>query len=106
MVGLAPGSPLREPSRLVDDAVIQLQKMYGDAAASPLDVTLKDWSLEEFTATPADHLTSQHPRYGMPPGMASLADGGLLFACSEMAPQFGGFLEGALEAAQQALARL
>ena len=105
-VGLAAGSPLREPSRLVDDAVLQLQKMYGDAAASPLDVTLKDWSLEEFTATPADQLTSQHPRYGMPPGMASLADGGLLFACSEMAPQFGGFLEGALEAAQQALARL
>lgn len=105
-VGLAAGSPMREPSRLLADAVHQLEKMYGAAAAKPVDVILKDWSLEEFTATEADQLTSQHPRYGIPPGMATLADRGLLFASSEMAPQFGGFIEGALEAAQNVLVKL
>ncbi len=105
-VGLAAGSPMREPSRLLTDAVNQLEKMYGAAAAKPVDIILKDWSLEEYTATEADQLTSQHPRYGIPPGMAALANRGLLFASSEMAPQFGGFIEGALEASQNALSRL
>lgn len=105
-VGLAAGSPQREPSRLQADAVRQLEKMYGTEAGKPLDVVLKDWSLEQYTATPADQMTSQHPRYGIPPGMAALADRGLLFASSEMAPQFGGFIEGALEATQNVLRQL
>lgn len=105
-VGLAPGSPRREGSRLAIDALAQLQRLYGARAAEPLDVILQDWALEAYTATPADQLTSHHPRYGMPPGMAALADRGLLFASSEMAPQFGGFIEGALESAQIALARI
>jgi monoamine oxidase len=105
-VGLAPDSPQRESSRLITDAVKQLEILYGTDAATPLDVCLMDWSLEPFTATPADQMTAQHPRYGMPPAMAALADTGLLFASSEMGSQFGGFVEGALEASQQALARL
>ena len=105
-VGLAAGSALREPSRLIDDAVRQLEKMYGSTAANPLEVTLKDWAMEEFTATEADQIITQHPPYGLPPGMATLADKGLLFASTEMAPQFGGFIEGALEASQNVLAQL
>ena len=105
-VGLAAGSPLREPSRLQDDAVRQLETMYGAAAAEPFDVVLMDWSLEPYTAAQADQMTAQHPRYGIPPGMAALADRGLLFASSEMAPQFGGFIEGALEASHNVLRQL
>ncbi len=105
-VGLPAGSASREPSRLIDDAVRQLEKMYGSAAANPLEVTLKDWAREEFTATEADQVITQHPPYGLPPGMAALSDKGLLFASTEMAPQFGGFIEGALEASQNVLARL
>ena len=105
-VGLAADSPAREPARLRDDAVRQLQKLFGARAASPLDVILQDWSQEKFTATPADRMVSQHPRYGMPPGMAALSQHGLLFASSEMAPQFGGFIEGALEASQIALGEI
>ena len=104
-VGLPAGSALREPSQLINDAVRQLEKMYG-AAAKPIDVTLKDWAEEEFTATDADQVVSQHPTYGLPPGMATLADKGLLFASTEIAPQFGGFIEGALEASRDVLARL
>lgn len=105
-VGLAAGSPLREPSRLKADAVVQLEKMFGSAAAAPLEMTLQDWSAEEFTATDADQITSQHPPYGLPPAMAELADKGLFFASTEMAPQFGGFIEGALEASREVLQQL
>ena len=105
-VGLAAGSALREPSRLVGDAVRQLERMYGAAAANPLDVVLQDWAAEQFTATAADQIITQHPAYGLPPGMAALAPKGLLFASTEMAPQFGGFIEGALEAADWVLRRL
>ncbi len=105
-VGLEAGSPGREPSRLAADAVRQLEKMYGAEAAEARDVIVMDWSREEFTATSSDRMSAQHPRYGMPPAMAALADSGLLFASSEMAPQFGGFIEGALEAAQQCRERL
>ena len=105
-VGLAAGSASREPSWLIDDALRQLERMYGAAAASPLDVVYQDWAEEKFTATAADQMISQHPPYGLPPGMATLAQKGLLFASTEVAPQFGGFIEGALEAAQAALARL
>lgn len=105
-VGVAAGSPQREPERLKADAIRQLGEMYGPAAAKPTRVILKDWSLEEFTATKADQLSAQHSQYGTPPGMAALADSGLLFACSEMAPRFGGFIEGALEASQHCLGQL
>lgn len=105
-VGVAAGSALREPSRLVGEAVRQLEKMYGADAANPLDVVYQDWAEEKFTATEADQIIARHPPYGLPPGMASLASKGLLFASTEMAPQFGGFIEGALEAAQGVLARL
>ena len=105
-VGLAAGSPLREPSRLKADAVQQLEIMYGPEAAKPVDVLLQDWSQEQYTATQADQLTAQHPHYGMPPGMGALADSGLLFASSEMASQFGGFIEGALEASHNVLQQL
>jgi monoamine oxidase len=105
-VGLAAGSPLREPSRLKADALRQLESMYGAAAANPLEISFKDWANAEVTATEADQITSQHPRYGLPPGMAGFAGKGLFFASSEMAPQFGGFIEGALEASRYVLNRL
>lgn len=105
-VGLAAGSAQRQPSRLRADAVAQLERMYGAAAAKPVEVVLMDWSLEQYTATQADQITAQHPRYGIPPGMAALAERGLLFASSEMAPQFGGFIEGALEASRSVLQQL
>jgi monoamine oxidase len=105
-VGLAAGSALREPSRLIGDALRQLERMYGAAAANPLDVVFQDWAKEQFTATAADQIVRQHPAYGLPPGMAALAPKGLLFASTEMAPQFGGLIEGALEAANGVVGRL
>jgi monoamine oxidase len=105
-VGLPPGSPSREPGSLKIEALEQLRQMFGADAAEPVDVMLKDWSKEAFTATGADRATTHHPRYGLPETLLPLAQKGLLFASTEMAPQFGGFIEGALEAAENVLGRL
>lgn len=47
-----------------------------------------------------------HPRYGLPPELTGLWQDRLLFAGTAVAPGFGGYLEGALEAAENVLDRL
>jgi len=105
-VGVPVGAPTRAEKPLIQAAVAQLQRMFGPETAAPLDVLLKDWARDEYTATAADSATTSHPQYGTPATLAALAQQGLVFASSEMAPQFGGFVEGALEAAENALRQL
>ena len=82
----------------------QLLRLFGEQATSPVEVLVKDWSDDEFTATQADHapLTS-HPMYGLTPAERALWEGRILLAGSESAEQNGGYLEGALEAATDVL---
>jgi len=105
-VGIPANSPARARTRLIDDATKQLERMFGPALANPLDAIVKDWAEDTATATPADNATISHPQYGIPSSIAALADQGLLFASTEMASQFGGFIEGALEASETALQQL
>ena len=105
-VGLPVGAPMRESAPLIQAATRQLEKMFGPEAAQPLDVLFKDWAHDDYTATTADSATTSHPQYGTPAALAALAQQGLLFASTEMAPQFGGFVEGALEAAENVLRQL
>jgi monoamine oxidase len=101
-VGLAATAPGRARDMLAADSVQQLQRMFGEAAAKPLDVLVQDWARDELTATAADAVTSSHPQYAMPAAVARLTQQGLIFASSEMAPHYGGFIEGALEASENA----
>ena len=89
-------------------AVEQLVAMYGSNAAQPIDVLVQDWAREEFTATAADESEQllQHPTYGTPPSLAHLWEGKLRLASTEMAPSFGGYLEGALEAAEMVAGKI
>jgi len=105
-VGIPANSPARARARLLDDATKQLERMFGPALANPLDTIVKDWAEDSATATPADNATISHPQYGMPSSIAAVADQGLLFASTEMASQFGGFIEGALEASETAFQQL
>lgn len=87
--------------------IAQLARLFGPRAAKPLAVEIKDWALDRFTATANDlQPVHAHPRYGMPEAIADLWAGRLIFASTEVAPHSGGFLEGALEAAENALATL
>lgn len=105
-VGLPVGSPSRESGSLKAGALAQLRQMFGAAAADPVELIIQDWSKEACTAVAADRSTAHHPQYGLPQALLPLEDQGLLFASTETAPQFGGFIEGALEAAEIALGKL
>jgi len=47
-----------------------------------------------------------HPAYGLPKVLSSLCDGHLILASTETATYFGGYLEGALEAAERCVNEL
>jgi monoamine oxidase len=83
-------------------ALAQLARLFGEAAGTPDDVVLKDWSTDPATATAADRIPPDgHPAYHALPSA-----GRLIFAGSETAADDGGFLEGALAAAEAAHARV
>ena len=82
----------------------QLERLFGPDAAEPRKLYIKDWARDPRTATDADKMPlSDHPTYGLPPAMTNLWNGKLLFAGTEVAATFGGYIEGALEAADDVL---
>jgi monoamine oxidase len=85
----------------------QLSDLFGEQAAKPVDTFLTDWSEETFTSTDQDQVASNsHPTYGLPVSADDLWNGHLLFAGTESARIAGGYLEGALEAAELATKKL
>ena len=97
----------RDQSALKSAIVDQLTRLFGPQAASASAVLFKDWARDRDTATPADQVAlTSHPQYGLPRALDGLWNGTLLFGGTEVAPAFGGYLEGALEAAQIAYSRL
>lgn len=85
----------------------QLVAFFGEKAANPTDVFYEDWSEEAFTATEADANGPQsHPHYHTIPVHNEAWKNRLIISSTETAPQFGGFLEGALEAVENAISEL
>lgn len=84
------------------DALAQLGRLFGADAARPAMTYVKDWSADRATATSADLVPpSSHPEY-----RPIASQSRLLFAGTEAAPTEGGFLEGALAAAEAAYRHL
>lgn len=69
----------------------------------PRTTILQDWSTDSFTATAMDGPLSEHPAYRLPAPCHHLWNNRLRFAGTEAAPDHGGYLEGALEAAERAV---
>ena len=99
-VGLPAHSPERESSVLVEHAIKQLARLFGPLAADPVDVLFQDWALEVFTATEEDALSGHHPSYGLTDNIKALKARGIYFSSTETSSLSGGFIEGALEAAE------
>jgi len=101
LFGFAQVGAARQPG-FRDAAVAQLARLFGQQAATPDDVFIKDWSMDPATATDSD-LTppSDHPNYSAVPPIRRV-----MFAGTEMSSDNGGFLEGALAAADAAHAAL
>lgn len=79
----------------------QLIRLFGPKAAAPRQLYVQDWAFDLLTATEADKAPLYaHPTYGLPRALRELCDRNLYFAGTEVAPTFGGYIEGALEAAE------
>lgn len=104
------GVPLharRDESLLRKATCDQLIRIFGNEAAKPRSLLIKDWAIDCFTATEADRQpVYAHPTYGLPKILAQIWNDRLIFAGTEVASQFGGYVEGALEAAEDALTQI
>ncbi len=78
-------------------ATEQLTRLFG---AKPDQLILQDWAGSPHTATTADFVATGHPAYGRPSELEDIWGGKITLGSSEMGATFGGYLEGALEAAQ------
>ncbi len=98
----------RQDRTALEQAIVaQLTRLFGPDAAAPKALFIADWAFDAHTATSLDlQPLYAHPAYGLPSALDGLWNGRLIFAGTETAPQFGGYLEGALEAAENALTLL
>jgi monoamine oxidase len=78
--------------------------MFGPAARKYIGAEVKDWAKDPFTAVAADSMASmQHPSF-LDPALPAPWDGRVFLAGTEFAPDFQGYLEGAVQAAERAVA--
>lgn len=93
--------------QLIQVTLGQLGHLFGEEATTPLKVFLIDWSDENYTATVDDQAgAANHPDYGLPAEANQIWQQRLLFAGTETANTDGGYLEGALNSAEQAVSTL
>ncbi|SDZ47628.1 monoamine oxidase [Jannaschia faecimaris] len=86
-------------------ATAQLARMFGTRI--PVATQLTDWADHPETASALDRQPLYaHPDYRMPAALAQLWDGALMLGSTEVAPEHGGFLEGALAMADHLSVRL
>ena len=92
----------RHKNALLHQARAQLTALFGPQMANPLDLVLQDWATIPQIARPKDRQPiGGHPAYGLSPNLRDLATRGIHLTATETAQDFGGFLEGALEAAER-----
>jgi monoamine oxidase len=89
--------------QLIEHCLSQLQRLFGEASQNTIDIQIKDWSQDRLITTDTDlNTVARHPDY---PGNLPryLWDNKLILAGTEVARQHGGYLEGALESADEAI---
>jgi len=102
-----PATQRLDQDQLLTAAKAQLASLFGPEALTPTDMVLQDWAAEDLTATKDDETPPvSHPAYGSIDSLSDLWGGRLHIVSSETAPAFGGFIEGALEAAAAKAAEL
>ena len=102
-VGVPATARAGQRDAVIDASVAQLGRLFGARAMKPLAVYYTDWAEEVGTAVAADRAPlMHHPAYGRPTVLDPAEGSRICFASSELAPEMGGYLEGALAAADEA----
>jgi len=86
---------------------MQLDRLFGPGAASPIFDTIKDWARDPHTATHDDVISNgEHPV--APPAVVESGEWGdrLFGIASEWSPQFSGYAAGAVDAARRGVEAL
>lgn len=106
-VGVCASSRRALGPRLPELAIAQLGRLFGKEARKPKAVLFNDWADEPFTATSRDaEATSERPSFGRSTALGPDWERMLLLAGMETARAGGGYLEGALVAAEHAVSLL
>ncbi|MDB6453700.1 FAD-dependent oxidoreductase [Falsirhodobacter sp. 20TX0035] len=104
------GMPAEQRARVGKDAILsgalaQFQRLFGEEAGRPVATLYKDWAADPLTATPDDQVGGM-----LTPDPQGWVGGPwqhrLLMAGSETSPVEPGYLAGAVEAAQRAVAEV
>lgn len=99
-----PAVQRHHPEHLIKAILAQLALLYGAPAGEPLTCFYRDWAREPYTATRYDQPPMvAHPLYHPPAGKTAIWDGRIHFAGTETVRENGGYLEGALAAAERAV---
>ncbi|MBL8434647.1 MAG: FAD-dependent oxidoreductase [Zoogloea sp.] len=91
---------------IVEAAVRQLARLFGPEAGAPRATLFKDWAADPFTATADDAQAGEHPVSGGLAAAPAEWRQRLWLAGSEAARRDAGYLAGAVEAAEYAVAAL
>ncbi|WP_244630891.1 FAD-dependent oxidoreductase [Aureimonas sp. ME7] len=94
-----------------DEAIVaaclrQLVRLFGPEAATPRATVLKDWAADPLTATAADRIPGGHPVPDRRPWVAGTWEDRISLAGSETSASDPGYLAGAVDAAERAVAEL
>ena len=106
-VGIAADTRQAHRDEMMQLAQAQLVSIFGPEMAQPKHLVLQDWAtLPEIARAMDKTPTGHHPSYGLPAHVTELAEHGIHFGSTETARGFGGYLEGALEAAENVAIRV
>lgn len=85
---------------------LQLHKIFGEAGVNFISYEETLWMNEPFTALPSNQFIHAHQNNGHEVFQQPLFDGKLLLAGTETSPQSGGYMEGAVRAAERTVEKL
>jgi len=91
---------------LVSAAIAQLVRLFGPMAGKPQATLFKDWAADAFTATDADARAEGHPLPDPRPWISGSWAPYVSLAGSETSATDPGYLAGALDAAERAVAEI
>ncbi len=106
MFGFAPPRTPGAPAISVAEAVQQLTALFGHEAATPTQVHVRDWRQERWTSPDAVEELTAYELLGDQRYQQPWVQGRLHWASTETAPAYAGHVEGALRAAERAVAAI